>query len=708
MIEQKFDPQLPYRFVAYARMSSDTQNPRSPDQQFDTIHATIKRQGYPWVGVGTYRDDGVSGKLLWRRQGFREMIEGIRNGSIKADLIVVDTFERLGRSDELTDIRRQLATRYGVLVVAADTNFADPTTAMGRVMAAFESVRATEANRIKAHDVLRGKIDAIRQHHWPGGPVPFGFELRSVFGESRGRQVVEYCVPVANPKTDWIARKLFALSAESGLGAGLLTVELNKDPEIPAEFKPFIHSTVGRWLANSLYVGRLEWGKHAADIIEDIRVLQPKPEDEFIVEPNFCEPLIDLTVWEAVQRVRLARSERSKRAREKTKETNGKLIKALVPGVALKYPLSGLVVCAECGRAMNISAGPKYEPKSGEIRRYAAYFCPGRLGKVCPNQVRVSEEWLRGEVIRRLNKHLLFGPDGRSMPTSLDAVSACDWFVQLRELVQQEVDHRRQTMSQTQPDLKTELEEVRLRICGWQQSLGKPDLDSQVRQFLEHELGKAIQRQMELQQYLEREHEGADSNRRLVDPQAILDRLLRLDKVLQGTNPSEMNVELGYILDRISCDKAGNLTVRICRFGLTPELIPFVREASGGQTSTTESASEDQARSECRRGTPRRRSIRKVDNRDAARFVADPDRFADVPEEWFWVETFKEPKRQSWAESHALEVHSARFAPDSAIKKTYRELEEQFGVTKPTLMAALRIAQHKLAAGGNTSSDAAD
>jgi len=59
MIEQKYDPRCPYRFVSYARMSSDRQNPRSPLQQFDSIKSTFQRQGYPWVEVGAYRDDAI-------------------------------------------------------------------------------------------------------------------------------------------------------------------------------------------------------------------------------------------------------------------------------------------------------------------------------------------------------------------------------------------------------------------------------------------------------------------------------------------------------------------------------------------------------------------------------------------------------------------------------------------------------------------------
>jgi DNA invertase Pin-like site-specific DNA recombinase len=310
MIEQKYDPHLPYRFVAYARMSSDAQNPRSPDQQFATIKSTLQRQGYPWVEIETYRDDAISGKFVWRRPGFAQMIERVTSGLLNVDLIVVDTFERLGRSDELADIRRQLAVRYGVLVVSADTGFADPTTAMGRVMAAFESVRATDSNRVKSHDVIRGKIDAIRQHHWPGGPIPFGFRLKSVFAERHGRQDVDYSLLIPDPQSDWIVKWLFAQAAETGWGAGRLTMALNKDPKIPDEFKPFLVSTVGRWLQNSIYTGTYVWNRESADIVEDIRVLQPNAENEFVVESGFCESLIDAETWSIVQRLRLARSER--------------------------------------------------------------------------------------------------------------------------------------------------------------------------------------------------------------------------------------------------------------------------------------------------------------------------------------------------------------------------------------------------------------
>src|SRR4051812_21088960 len=121
MLRQRFDPLLPLCVVLYLRMSSDEQNPRSPQQQQDTIEATVRRLGYPWKVVGTYADEAVSGRYLRRRAGFQRMLRDVRTGAVEADAILVDTFERFGRADELAALRQELQQRHGVLVLTADT-----------------------------------------------------------------------------------------------------------------------------------------------------------------------------------------------------------------------------------------------------------------------------------------------------------------------------------------------------------------------------------------------------------------------------------------------------------------------------------------------------------------------------------------------------------------------------------------------------------
>lgn len=152
-------------------------------------------------------------------------------------------------------------------------------------------------------------------------------------------------------------------------------------------------------------------------------------------------------------------------------------------------------------------------------------------------------------------------------------------------------------------------------------------------------------------------------------------------------------MELGYLIDRIKCSKDGTILVRICRFGLASELGPFLREKKGGHVEPL--LSKDESGQQRRLGTPRRRSIRRVDDREAARFVAEPDRFAGIPDEWFWVETLQQSRRQSWSEANADKVYAMRFATDGSVKATLKELEAQLNVSRPTLRKAIEIGRDR-------------
>ena len=101
MLKRQFNPLLPYRYFRYGRMSDEKQNPRSPDQQFQVIEDTRARNRHPWVHVADYRDDAVSGRLIRSRPGLQRLLTDIKTGRIKADLILVDTYERFGRAEEV-------------------------------------------------------------------------------------------------------------------------------------------------------------------------------------------------------------------------------------------------------------------------------------------------------------------------------------------------------------------------------------------------------------------------------------------------------------------------------------------------------------------------------------------------------------------------------------------------------------------------------
>ena len=190
MLERKYDPSLPYMYVKYGRMSdARTQNSRSPDQQFATAARGDRPAASPMA-----RDQELSRRRDQRplrrppAPALQQMLRDIEAGLVAPDLIVVDTYERLGRAEEIAHLRHKLFIEYGVMVVAADNDFADPTGVVGKAVGMVEQIRATENTRISCHNVIRGKKDAARQGYWPGGPPPFGRRLKPVIDRSGGRR----------------------------------------------------------------------------------------------------------------------------------------------------------------------------------------------------------------------------------------------------------------------------------------------------------------------------------------------------------------------------------------------------------------------------------------------------------------------------------------------------------------------------------------
>jgi DNA invertase Pin-like site-specific DNA recombinase len=406
MLKRRFDYKQHYRVVVYLRMSSDKQNPRSPDQQLAEIKKVLKSLGLDWQIVKEYRDAGISGRYKRKRIAYQQMLRDIKTGKIVADLILVDTLERFGRVDDLPTIRKELREKHGVLVLTADSHFADPNTPQGRALGAIESIRATEDGFAKAHNVNRGKRDAVLLKHWPGGEPPLGYRVKCVMKVENQRDVLDHALLVPDPAASWIIELLFQKAADTGWGTIRLAGFLNQHPEIPAKFKPFQPETIGYRLDNRIYYGELVWNANSTGIVDDTRVVEKNRDEEIRRVPDFCEPIVSRELWERVQALRELRRRRHPGKNGRQTGGNGKLIQPLAPGMALKYLLSGLLYCGTCGLRMTASSTGVYITKSGEQRRYVSYVCPGYLGRHCINDTHVAEPWIREVVIAQLRKRL--------------------------------------------------------------------------------------------------------------------------------------------------------------------------------------------------------------------------------------------------------------------------------------------------------------
>ena len=173
---------------------------------------------------------------------------------------------------------------------------------------------------------------------------------------------------------------------------------LNACEDIPEKFKPFLGPTVGYWLDQEIYYGDLYWPKNSTGIEDDVRRVEPNPEEEITHVPDFCPPIVERDLWMAVQAVREER-----RRRRAARADDAKLMKPLVPDLSAKYLLTGLARCGECGASMRPTLSGR---KSKAGKSYCYYVCPRAIDGICENKQSVPEDWLRAVVVEQLRAQL--------------------------------------------------------------------------------------------------------------------------------------------------------------------------------------------------------------------------------------------------------------------------------------------------------------
>jgi site-specific DNA recombinase len=567
MLNRNFDPTKQHRYVRYGRMSTDFQNPRSPQQQFDTIERYLIQGGQPWVLVRDYRDDAVSGRLTKKRPQFQAMLKDLKSGAVEANLILVDTFERFGRAEEILSLRQNLQSEHQILVLTADSRFADPTSSAGRALSIVESIRSSEDGRVKAHNVLRGKRDLASRGRWPGGPMPFGYKLQSVLVDRRGCQTLDGHILVPDPATSMVPPKLYALAFETGHGLTRLARALNEDESVPNALKPISAERVRHVLESTLYAGVLTYNRHCTGIINDRIVRDRVKAGEELVVPDFCEPLVERALAEAVWEMRLAaRSARPKpkSPRRVEVELESGSSTSVIPR---NHLLTGLVRCGECGGSMRISSS-KFQRKDKTLQ-YAYYGCWRHPTRQCDNAEHFREDVLREAVIAKL-RWRLFPPPGPA-----DGVPS--WLPNLVEEARSQLEALCLGEGDPRPVLRRELDELSGQMSGWSMSLSKAKLDPSLRAELEGLWAEARTRRSGLEARMAGLESSSARLETILDPSAVVERLRRLADVLPGGNIVEVNRELSRHIEQIGCFADRRVELRTHRLGVFDGLSEWFR-----------------------------------------------------------------------------------------------------------------------------------
>lgn len=296
--------------------------------------------------VKVYRDEGKTGQNF-RRPGFLQMMEDVKNGIINS--ILVKDLSRLGRNYLETGIYvEKVFPALGVRLIALGDGY-DSLKEEGEEMVGLKNMvndfyAKDISNRAKSAKKLKKDMGS-----YGGGLAPYGLMVKKQ-GDRR--------ILAPDIRTEKILREIFERFAQ-GAGLGELERELKRRRiRPPGEYKKM----------GEVYGGRdtKAWGRGT------IREILKNPVyGEIFLEADSqgegkMEPFISKSVQRRCQR-RLEQNQKYGRERGDVE--------------AERDAFAGFVFCGLCGRPLRRSARIK-AGKEGEKKRYYRYGCPEMECKV--------------------------------------------------------------------------------------------------------------------------------------------------------------------------------------------------------------------------------------------------------------------------------------------------------------------------------------
>lgn len=342
--------------AAYIRVSTDDQIEYSPDSQLRAIQNYAEKNGYYLPEQYIFMDEGISGRTVGKREGFKHMIALAKSKPKPFESILVWKYSRFARNREDSVVyKSMLRKQCGIDVVSISESTGDDKMsilfeAMIEAMDEYYSINLSE-------EVKRGMTEKAKRGGVLGG-APFGYRVENrqyVIVESEAAIIKEaFQDYLAGSGFLTIAKKLNALGVKTHRGGAIE------------------NRTIEYWLHNPTYIGKTRWnptGKtdrnyHCKDLI---------------ISDGTHEPIIGDELWNAVQQ-KLREEKARYKARMRAPQKN------------MSYWLNGILRCGKCGRTLANYNG--------------CYQCGSKSRGVCTGNGAISLKAISKIVIDKLEEIL--------------------------------------------------------------------------------------------------------------------------------------------------------------------------------------------------------------------------------------------------------------------------------------------------------------
>ena len=275
----------------------------------------------------------VSGDTIDARPQMQQLLRAVEDGAF--DAVLCHDIDRLGRGGMRDQGRILEAFKWSHTAIITPDKIYDLDADMDEEAVEFKTLSARYEYRMIKKRLARGREASVREGKFIGHTAPYGYERYKLKGQKGwSLRPIEPQASVVRDVFRW-----FTASGEDRIGVSLIVRRLNERGIPGPSGKDWTDGSVRGILSNPEYAGFIRTkNRPTQKVMVDGVLTQTRrrvPLSEMELYPGLHDAIIPKEVWEAA-RDRLANN----KSRPGPKQ------------MPMKNPLSGLVICGQCGRAM--------------------------------------------------------------------------------------------------------------------------------------------------------------------------------------------------------------------------------------------------------------------------------------------------------------------------------------------------------------------
>lgn len=281
----------------------------------------------------------VSGETITARPLMQQLLSDVEKG-MWAGVLVMEV-ERLARGDTIDQGLVAQTFKYSGTKIITPMKIYDPGNEFDEEYFEFGLFMSRREYKTINRRLQAGRVSSVKEGKWVGNKKPYGYKIVKLQGQKGYTLEIE-------PDEAAVIKMIFELytvgeEQDDGsikrLGSTLIANKLNDMKIPPAQSKKWTPSRVLELMRNPVYIGKVRWNfRPAVKKMQEGIVTIERPradEDEWLLYDGLHEAIIDEDLFYKTQ--------------EYLKNNKPKPAPNMKP---IKNPLTGIVICGQCGAKM--------------------------------------------------------------------------------------------------------------------------------------------------------------------------------------------------------------------------------------------------------------------------------------------------------------------------------------------------------------------